>query len=175
VARLLFYPVKNTAQCLLWRVSVPKGSIGHWHVSFKRKAKAEEYHRACKRELRRTKKVSFLTSSHKLFDAIEALRLLEAVSGPWQNKLRRAAALYLLCCEEQEKKIAQGYSEPLSRGIELQPGLFRALTRLARERNVHPNDLVAGLTWKFVKEESEKVVKRHEYPNEEKIPLRMLL
>ena len=176
MTRLLLYPAKITSWGLAWRVSVPDGPTGYRHVTFKHKSKAIIFHRACKRELRkagRVKAVDFLTSAHKLLDALEALKTLRDESGPWQNRLRRAAALYKLCCEEQEKKVARGYSEPLSRGIELQPALFRAVCRLARQKGVDLNDLVAGLMWRFVKEESEKQVK--EYPNEEKIPLRCVL
>jgi hypothetical protein len=176
VARLLLYPAKITSWGLAWRVSVPDGLTGYRHVTFKHKSKAIIFHRACKRELRkagRVKAVDFLTSAHKLLDALEGLKTLRDESGPWQNRLRRAAALYKLCCDEQETKVARGYSEPLSRGIELQPALFRAVCRLAGQKGVDLNDLVAGLMWRFVKEESEKQVK--EYPNEDRVRLRNVL
>jgi hypothetical protein len=179
----------------MWRVDVPKGPVGRVRANFRTKEKAELFLKACKKELKRTKKVSFLTSSHRLFDAIEASRLLEAVGGPWQNKLRRAAALYALCCEEEQARTGEmtrsgtpekshdgraakrpkPYSPPQSRGIEIHPGLFKALDRIAREKGVDLNDIVAGLVWKFVQEESEKLAKRHEYPNEEKVRLRDVL
>ena len=54
-------------------------------------------------------------------------------------------------------------------------GFSEALDRIAREKGVDLNDIVAGLVWKFVQEESEKLAKRHEYPREEKVRLRDVL
>jgi hypothetical protein len=122
--------------------------------------------------------VIFLTSPHRLLDALEALKLLEKTDGPWWNKLRRAAALYVLCCEEERARTPEKpdegrvgkrpkpYSPPRDRQIEINPGLFRGLDRIAREKGVDLGDLVAGLAWEFVRGESEKLAKRHEYPRE---------
>jgi hypothetical protein len=178
VRRLKLSPVRYPENRHLWRVEIPAGPLGRRYSTFARKSDAEKFFKAAKRELKRTKTVSFLTSPHKLFDAIEALRMLEGISG--RCKLRRAAALYALCCEEHEKRTgdrakAKPYSAPQSRGIEIHPGLFRGLDRLARERGVDLNDIVAGLVWKFVQEESEKRAARHEYPGEEKVRLRDVL
>jgi hypothetical protein len=87
-----------------WRVDVPAGPIGRRRVNFRSKKKAELFLRAAKRELKKVRKVSFLTSPHRLLDALEALKLLEKTDGPWWNKLRRAAALYVLCCEEERAR-----------------------------------------------------------------------
>ena len=150
---------------------MPRGATGRERVNFTRKAEAEKFLKAAKKEFRRTKKVSFLTSSRRLFDAIGALQLLEGIGGTWP--LRRAANLYRLMHETHEKRVAKPFTEPESRVLELQPSLFKAVRRLALEKGVDMGDLVAGIVWQFVKAESEKkipVVK-----NEGKIPLRFLL
>jgi hypothetical protein len=173
VARLGFYSIRITGDRLYWRVAIPGGPIGYRHISFKRKAKAQAFYRACKKELARVKKIDFLISSHKLIDAIEALRALEGVDkGPWQNRLRRSAALYALCEGEAEKE-PEDFIEPTSRCLELPPQLYRGLARLAREKNASSEDLVVSLLWQYLREESEKKIRV--YKNEEKIPLRCLL
>lgn len=79
---------------------VPAGPAGRKNVHFKHKKTAEVFYRECRRELKksgRDKAVDFLTSGHKLNDALEALRLLrDKDRGPWQNRLRRAAMLLAL-------------------------------------------------------------------------------
>jgi hypothetical protein len=176
VRRLKLSPVRYPENRHLWRVEVPAGPLGRRYSTFARKSDAEKFFQAAKRELKRTKTVSFLESPHKLFDAIEALRMLEGISG--RSKLRRAASLLALCCEDHEKRNgdrAKPYHPPSSRQIELHPGIFRGLDRIAREKGVDLNDLVAGLAWEFVRAESEKRAARHEYPREEKVRLRDVL
>jgi hypothetical protein len=171
-------PVHYSPTYIGWRVDVPAGPIGRRRVSFRSKKKAELFLRAAKRELKKVRKVSFLTCPHRLLDGLEALKLLEKTDGPWWNKLRRAATLYALCCEDHEKRNGAGaktYQAQQSRGIELDPWIFRGLDRIAREKGVDLGDLVAGLVWNFVRGESENLAKRHEYPREEKIRLRDVL
>ena len=70
---------------------------------------------------------------------------------------------------------AKAYVEPVRRGLEIGPELYRGLTRVARAKNVDVNDLVSQLVWEYLRQESEKEVAKHEYPNEDRIPLRCLL
>ena len=178
VRKPFLYAIRMPGNRQYWRVELSESLEGpRRQVAFKRKAKAEEFLGACKRELRKTRprRVSFLTSPHRLMDALEATRMLEAVPGPWQNALRRAASLYRLCAEEKETKVTRGYSEPESRQLELPPTLFRAVCRLAAAKGVDAGDLMAQLAWEYVRQESEKVVEKHTYPDEGKIPLRCLL
>ena len=173
VVRLGFYAVKYDHDRLYWRVAIPGGPVGYRYISFKHKAKALAFHRAAKKELARVKKIDFLTSGHKLIDAIEALRALEGVDRrPWQNRLRRAAALYALCEGQLEKQPAN-FTEPKSRGLELPPNLYRGLEKLARGAGASLEDLVVSKLWQYLREESEKKIRV--YKNEEKIPLRCLL
>jgi hypothetical protein len=172
MARLGLYPVKYDRNRLYWRVVIPAGPTGVRKATFKAKARAERFFRACQRELRRTRRVSFLTNAHRHFDALEALRMLDSDRGPWQNRLRRAAALYALCEGQLEKEPAN-FTEPKSRGLELPPNLCRGLEKLAREKDASLEDLVVSLLWQYLRAESEKEIKV--YPNEEKIPLRCLL
>jgi hypothetical protein len=173
VARLHFYSVVIPHGGLYWRITLPLGPVGRRCVDFKSKKRAQAFYQAAKKELKRTKRIDFLTSGHKLIDAIEALRALEGVDkGPWQNRLRRAAALYALC-EGELSKEAGGFSEPSSRAVELPSGLYRGLVGLARTKGCDLSDLVVSLLWQYLRGESEKRIKT--YPNEEKIPLRCLL
>ena len=84
-----------------------------------------------------------------------------------RSKLRRAAALMLLC-EEAGKKDIRGYSGPSDRVLDLSPGSFKAVCRIAVAKGVDVNDLVATLCWQFVRDESEKEVAKHTYRTREK-------
>jgi hypothetical protein len=99
--------------------------------------------------------LDFLTSGNKLWDAVEALRLLgEVDKGHWTTRLRRAAAL-LVMLEENIARKPGPFVEPLGRGIELSPQMHRLLVALARRKGAEVNDLVAGYLSRMVKEESE--------------------
>ena len=173
MARLHLYRVRVKERHLMWRVLVPQGPVGRRPVHFPTKERALKYLSACKKELARVKKIDFLTSGHRLIDAIEALRALEGIdNGPWQNRLRRAAALYALC-EGEAGKEPEGFTEPTSRGLELPPNLYRGLEKLARGAGASLEDLVVSKLWQYLREESEKKIRI--YKNEEKIPLRCLL
>jgi hypothetical protein len=172
VAQVRLYPVKLDRNRLYWRVVIPTGPMGVRKVTLKGKAKALALQRAAQRELRRTKKIDFLTCPRLLLDALEGLRMMEVAGVPGRYKMRRAAALLILCQEEIAKD-PEGFTTPLTRSIELPPQLYRGLERLSREKGCDLNDLVVSLLWQYLGAESEKKIKT--YPNEEKIPLRCLL
>jgi hypothetical protein len=158
MARLFLYQVKTGPGKVLWRVVVPAGPTGRKNVHFKHKKTAEVFYRACRREIKasgRDKAVDFLVSAHKLNDALEARRLLrDKDKEPWQNRLRRAAALLAL----SEGYGLGPYVEPDSRSLELSPPLLKAVNSLARLKGVALNDLLTGLLWEYVRRESEALV-----------------
>jgi hypothetical protein len=158
VGKLLFYRFKPDAERVLWRIAIPEEPSGYRRVSFRRKADAARFYRARRRELKasgRDKAVDFLTSGHKLADALGALRLLrDKDRGPWQNRLRRSASL-LAMLEENIARTPGPFVEPASRALELPPDLYRLVVAFARKRGVNVNNLVAGLLSEWVKKENE--------------------
>jgi hypothetical protein len=158
VGRIYFYQVKPDAKRVLWRVDVPVGLRRYRSANFKYKKAAERFYLVVKRELKKASRWSvldFLTSGNKLWDAVEALRLLgEVDKGHWTTRLRRAAAL-LVMLEENIARKPGPFVEPLGRGIELSPQMHRLLVALARRKGAEVNDLVAGYLSRMVKEESE--------------------
>jgi hypothetical protein len=173
MGKLYYYRVQPSPGRYLWRVNVPQGPDGYKPVYFKSKAKAVSFYSACRKELARTRRIDFLCSPRLLFDAIEALRVLQsgADKGHQQNRLRRAAALLALCNESQQKR--GEFVEPTDRLIDLPPALFKGLVNMGRERGADIRDLVVAVLWNFVQEESEKRVKM--YKNEDKVGLKSLL
>jgi hypothetical protein len=143
-----------------WQVTVPLHPAGRRQVRFKLKKDALEYFRACKLELRRTRRIELLSSRQKLVDAIEALTMLKDLGD--KKKLRKAAALYLECLDGIAKlkgeKPAAPYREPLSRMVDLPPALYRGLTKIAREKGASLEDLVCGVLHSYVRGESEALI-----------------
>jgi hypothetical protein len=158
VTRLLFFPVTSPGPARRWRVSVPDGAGDYRHVTFKRKALAEAFHRACKRELAKCKRVDFLTNPRKLLDALEAFRILDRGGVRGFSRLRRAAALMVECEGASSRASSSGFEEPASRGVELPPALYRVLRGLAHGKDCSLEDLVTGVLWQYARGESERRV-----------------
>jgi hypothetical protein len=140
---------------------VPAGPTGRKNVHFKSKKVAQKFYRACQRELKksgRVKAVDFLTSGHKLHDALCALRILrDKDTGPWQNRLRRSASL-LVMLEENIAREPGSFVEPRDRAIELSPALHRLVVALARRKGADVNDLVAAYLSRALRQENEALV-----------------
>jgi hypothetical protein len=143
-----------------WRVRFPLYPSGRKSVSFKLKKDALEFFRACKTELRRTRRIELLSSRQALVDAIEAMTMLRGLGD--RKKMRKAAALYLECLEAEAKakgeKPAAPYREPDNRIVELPPALYRGLTKIAREKGASLEDLVCGVLHSYVRGESEGLI-----------------
>jgi predicted HicB family RNase H-like nuclease len=141
-------------------VMIPLHPSGAKPVSFKLKKDALEYFRACKLELRRTRRIELLSSRQALVDAIEAMTMLKAISD--RKKMRKAAALYLECLGAEAKlkgeKPAAPYSEPESRMVDLPPALYRGLTKIALAKGASLEDLVCGVLHSYVRSESEGLI-----------------
>jgi hypothetical protein len=119
--------------------------------------RAEEFLERVKRETLAGGKIRLGTDPRLHADALRAARLASEAGLP-SGSLTEATQLLVTCRTSQNG--SGKFEEPLSRAVELNPKLFRAVVHHARQQGVSVSDLVAGVLWQFLEQESRRGARR---------------
>jgi hypothetical protein len=114
--------------------------------------RAEDFLEEARREFLNTQRVEL--AKDRLFhcDVLRAAKILSDVPGA---TMEAAAALLKECRSSRERRGGR-FEEPMDRKIELSPRAFLGIVNEARRRGMRVEDLVGGILWGYLDEESRR-------------------
>jgi len=141
-----------------WMASYPKegpkgraGSTGRRQKKFADKEEAELFLERQRKRYEERWRWEYWSDTRLRNDIARALGILSEIPG---GSLEVAAGVYVECRSAQEWKAAKGYKGPKKVEMELSGRLKQGLGNVARRRGMRIEDLVSGILWGFIEEES---------------------
>ena len=129
-----------------------KGKWKRRQNMFLDRERAEDFLEEARREFLNTQRVDL--AKDRLFhcDVLRAAKILSDVPGA---TMEAAAALLKECRSSRERRGGK-FEEPVGRRIELSPRVYLGIVNEARWRGMRVEDLVSGILWGYLAEESRK-------------------
>ena len=143
---------------IYWMASYPKegpkgraGSTPRKQKKFADKEEAEIFLEQQRKRYEEKWRWEYWSDTRLRNDIARAVGILSEIPG---GSLEVAAGVYVECRSAQEWKAAKGYKGPKKVEMELSGRLKQGLGNVARRRGMRIEDLVSGILWGFIEEES---------------------